>query len=241
MEVALPPIDWLAGLLTGAGAVFGFAADRLSTRWPEHDEEHPPGRSIDWRTLAVVLVGASAFGLLTIRFAGDPLATLLFGAWFVTLVIGLATDFDQRILSDWLTLPVIPVALLYAISGENPLVGTEVVPAVIAAIVIPAILYLPSIPFGAGAFGLGDVKLLVGVGLMAGADRAVSGVLIGLIVAGIVLLVLLATRRIGRKSYVPFGPFLIFGALWAVLIRDVTWVPRGPPDQRVLGFGPRSC
>ena len=98
MEVALPPIDWLAGLLTGAGAVFGFAADRLSTRWPEHDEEHPPGRSIDWRTLAVVLVGASAFGLLTIRFAGDPLATLLFGAWFVTLVVGLAMDFDQRIL-----------------------------------------------------------------------------------------------------------------------------------------------
>jgi prepilin signal peptidase PulO-like enzyme (type II secretory pathway) len=27
------------------------------------------------------------------------------------------------------------------------------------------------------------------------------------------------TRRIGRKSFVPFGPFLILGALWAVLIR----------------------
>jgi prepilin signal peptidase PulO-like enzyme (type II secretory pathway) len=27
------------------------------------------------------------------------------------------------------------------------------------------------------------------------------------------------TRRIGRKSFVPFGPFLIIGALWAVLIR----------------------
>ena len=25
--------------------------------------------------------------------------------------------------------------------------------------------------------------------------------------------------RIGRRSYVPFGPFLILGALWAVLIR----------------------
>jgi prepilin signal peptidase PulO-like enzyme (type II secretory pathway) len=31
--------------------------------------------------------------------------------------------------------------------------------------------------------------------------------------------VLLVTRRIGRKSFVPFGPFLILGALWAVLIR----------------------
>jgi leader peptidase (prepilin peptidase)/N-methyltransferase len=43
--------------------------------------------------------------------------------------------------------------------------------------------------------------------------------LFGLIVAGVVLLALLVTRRIGRRSFVPFGPFLIIGALWAVLIR----------------------
>jgi leader peptidase (prepilin peptidase)/N-methyltransferase len=42
---------------------------------------------------------------------------------------------------------------------------------------------------------------------------------VGLLVAGVVLVALLATRRIGRRSYVPFGPFLIIGALWAVLIR----------------------
>jgi leader peptidase (prepilin peptidase)/N-methyltransferase len=76
-----------------------------------------------------------------------------------------------------------------------------------------------SIPFGAGAFGLGDVKLLIGVGLMVGAERALGGVLVGLVVSGVVLLVLLATRRVGRRTYVPFGPFLILGALWAVLVR----------------------
>jgi prepilin signal peptidase PulO-like enzyme (type II secretory pathway) len=38
-------------------------------------------------------------------------------------------------------------------------------------------------------------------------------------VSGIVLLVLLATRRIGRRTYVPFGPFFIMGALWVVLVR----------------------
>ena len=94
--------------------------------------------------------------------ASDPLALALFGAWFVTLIVGLATDLDQRLLPDVLTLPVIPVALVYALSGANPLVGTELVPAVVAAVAIPAVLYLPSIPFGAGAFGIGDVKLLVG-------------------------------------------------------------------------------
>jgi leader peptidase (prepilin peptidase)/N-methyltransferase len=209
----------LAGLLGAAGFVLGIAADRLAVRWPEHDEEHPAGRAVDWRTAVVALVGALALGLLVLRFGGDALAVAIFGAWFVTLIIDLATDLDQRLLPDILTLPVIPVALVYAISGSNPLVGTEVWLAVAAALVIPAVLYLPSIPFGAGAFGLGDVKLLIGVGLLAGGERALGCAIFSLLLAGVVLVVLLAARRIGRKTYVPFGPFFIIGALWAVLLR----------------------
>ena len=211
----------LSGLLAAAGFALGLAADRLATRWPDHDEEEmPAGRPVDWRTGVVALVGALALGLLPLRFGEDPLAFALFGAWFVTLIIGLAIDLDQRLLPDILTLPVIPVALVYAWSGLNPLVGTELVAAVLAAVAIPALLYLPSIPFGAGAFGVGDVKLLAGVGLMAGGSRALGSVIFALAVAGVVIVALLAARRIGRKTYIPFGPFFIIGALWAVLIRN---------------------
>ena len=209
----------LSLVLGAAGAALGVLADRFATRWPDHDEEHPPGRRVDWRTVLCGVVGAVALGLLPQRFAGDVLATVVFAAWFVTLIVGLATDLDQRMLPDELTLPVIPLALVYAVSGLNPLVGGSLLLAILAAVLIPAVLYLPSIPFGAGAFGLGDVKLLAGAGLMLGGDRALGGTLFGLILAGVVLLALLVTRRIGRKSFVPFGPFLIIGALWAVLIR----------------------
>jgi leader peptidase (prepilin peptidase)/N-methyltransferase len=209
-----------ATILLGAlGLLLGVAADRFATRWPEHDEEHPPGRPVDWRTAVTGVVGAVAFGALPDRFPGDPIALVLFGAWFATLVVGLATDLDQRLLPNELTLPVIPIAVVYALSGSNPLVGRELVPAVVAALAIPTALYLPSIPFGAGAFGIGDVKLLVGTGLMLGAQRALTGVVAGLLLSGIVLIVLLAVRRIGRRSYVPFGPFLIAGALWGVFVR----------------------
>jgi len=92
--------------------------------------------------------------------------------------------------------------------------------AVVAAVAIPALLYLPSIPFGAGAFGIGDVKLLAGVGLLAGGSRAFGSVVFALALAGVVIVVLLLTRRIGRRTYIPFGPFFIIGALWAVLIRN---------------------
>ena len=46
-----------------------------------------------------------------------------------------------------------------------------------------------------------------------------SFLLFGLLVSGFVLGALLVSRRIGRRSYVPFGPFLIIGLFWAVLVR----------------------
>jgi leader peptidase (prepilin peptidase)/N-methyltransferase len=214
------PLVPLSGVFAVAGLVLGVLSDRLSTRWPEHEPpEFPAARRIGWRTVLCALFGAFAFAVLPARFDGDPVAMALFGAWFATLVVGLATDLDQRLLPDVLTLPVIPVALVYALSGANPLVGTDIVPALAVATIVPAILYVASIPFGAGAFGQGDVKLLIGVGLMAGGIRAFTGLVSGLFLAGLVLAILVVTRRITLKSYVPYGPFLIFGAVWGIFVR----------------------
>ena len=161
----------LSAVFAVVGAVVGVLADRFSTRWPEHEPpEFPAGRAVGWRTVVCGLFGAFALAVLPARFGGDALALALFGAWFVTLIVGLATDLDQRLLPDLLTLPVIPVAAIYAVSGQNPLVGGDLLPAVAVAIVVPGVIYLASIPFGVGAFGIGDVKLLVGVGLMSGGD-----------------------------------------------------------------------
>ena len=201
------------------GLVLGIAADRLATRWPEHDEEFLAGRRIGWRTIICALFGAFAFAVAATRFEADPVALGLFGAWFATLVVGLATDLDQRLLPDSLTLPVIPIALIYDLTGQNPLVGTDIGPAILIAVVIPGIIYVGSLFFDAGAFGIGDVKLLGGVGLMLGFIRAITGVASGAFAAGIVLGAFLLTRRISLKTYVPYGPFLIFGAVWAIFVR----------------------
>jgi leader peptidase (prepilin peptidase)/N-methyltransferase len=210
----------LAIALIVAGLVLGVAADRLATRWPEHDEEFLAGRRIGWRTVVCAAFGAFAFAVLGSRFEADPIALVVFGAWFATLVVGLATDLDQRLLPDVLTLPVIPLALVYDLTSRNPLVGGEIVPAIIIAVGIPALLYIGSLPFEAGAFGIGDVKLLGGVGLMLGFIRTITGVASGAFAAGLVLAVLLVTRRINLKTYVPYGPFLIFGAVWAIYVRS---------------------
>jgi leader peptidase (prepilin peptidase)/N-methyltransferase len=201
--------------------MFGVIADRFAVRWPEHDlEDQPAGRTVGWRTVASAGIGAFAFWLLAARFAdAELIVQVLFGLWFACLVVGFAIDLDQRLLPNELTLPIIPLGLLLDVVGRNPLVGTELVPAIAIAVIVPVGLYLASIPFGAGAFGLGDVYLLAGVGLMLGLIRGFTGLVSGLLAAGLVLAVLLATRRIGRKTFIPFGPFLIFGALWGIFVR----------------------
>ncbi len=202
------------------GALFGVLADRFAVRWPEHDEEHPAGRAIGWRTVASAAIGAFAFWLLVDRLGdAEPIVQALFGLWFAALVVGFAIDLDQRLLPDELTLPFIGLALLLDVFGKNPFVGDSLLLTAVLAVAVPAIIYLASIPFGAGAFGWGDVKLLVGVGLMSGFVRAFTGLLAGLFAAGLVLIVLLALRRIDRHSFIPFGPFLIFGALWGIFVR----------------------
>jgi leader peptidase (prepilin peptidase)/N-methyltransferase len=210
----------LAAALAVAGALFGVAADRLAVRWPEHDGDDPAGRPMGWRTVACAAIGAFAFWLLADRFGGAELVVqVAFGLWFATLVVGFAIDLDQRLLPDELTIPVIPLALVFALSGRNPLLGGDLLPSIAFAIGVPVVLFVASLPFGDGAFGLGDVKLLIGVGLMSGLERAFTGLLAGLFASGLVLALLLATRRIGRRSFIPFGPFLIFGALWGIFVR----------------------
>lgn len=208
----ITPIAVLLGVL---GAAWGFVADRIGARWPVHDDGSV--RAMDWRTPVAVASGALALGALTLRFA-EPVPAVVFGAYLVALVLLLATDLDQRLLPDLITLSAIPLALAFDLLGLNPLVPTGVLPiAIVAAIAVPGLMYLFSIPFGAGAFGLGDVKLLVSVGLLVGPLRMFSGVVYGALLAGLVIVVLLVLRRITLKSYIPFGPFLIFGAIWAIL------------------------
>ncbi len=220
-------MTWSLVALAIAGAAWGAVADRLAARWPTHDAVvtddgatlQPAGwvRPIDWRTLVVALVGAAALAVVGDRYP-DPPASLLFGAFAVACVIMLATDLDQRLLPDVLTLPVLPIAVGASLAGWNPLVPPgDLLVAAVAAAAVPAVLYLASVPFGAGAFGLGDVKFLAGAGLLAGVGPFLVGVVAGVLIAGLVLVVLLLLRRITLRTYVPYGPFLIVGILWGIL------------------------
>jgi leader peptidase (prepilin peptidase)/N-methyltransferase len=204
----------IAGLL---GVAWGFASDRLAARWPAHEDGSI--RAIDWRTPVVMLVGAAAFAGTVLRFGATPTSLIVVGLYVVALVVLFATDLDQRLLPDLITLPLIAYAVLVYVVGASPFLTTteDLAWAVGASIVVPAALYLLAIPFGRGAIGQGDLKLLVSVGLLTGSTNLVYALIGGALLAGIVVGALLFVRRISLKTYVPYGPFLIAGILWVIL------------------------
>jgi leader peptidase (prepilin peptidase)/N-methyltransferase len=205
----------IAGALLGLG--WGVIADRIAARWPAHDDGRI--RPFDWRTPVVAVVGAASGWLLLERFGSQPGQLAIVGLDVLALIVLFATDLDQRLLPDVITLPLIVLAIVAFVIGLSPYVHdtSELAFAAVAAVVAPAALYLLSIPFGAGAIGRGDLKLLVSVGLLAGPFRLFLGLITGAVLASVAIVVLIAARRISVRSYVPYGPFLIVGALWSLL------------------------
>jgi leader peptidase (prepilin peptidase) / N-methyltransferase len=68
--------------------------------------------------------------------------------------------------------------------------------------------------------GLGDVKLAAVAGLVLGWlgwSQAVLGAFLGFLFGGITGAFLLLVGRAGRRTAIPFGPFLLLGALVAVV------------------------
>jgi leader peptidase (prepilin peptidase)/N-methyltransferase len=207
----------LVALAAAIGAAFGYAADRLAARWPAHDDGSIRPR--DWRTWLVVITGGLAAAVAVARFEASPVHLAVVSVYVATLVVLFATDLDQKLLPNLLTYPLVLFAILVYVLGASPFLrsGDDFLWAAVAAVVAPVGLFLFAIPFGRDAIGEGDLKLLVSVGLFAGMQKLFYALLVGAFAAGIVVAILVVVRRLSLRSYVPYGPFLIAGALWAIL------------------------
>ena len=138
--------------------------------------------------------------------------------WLAAVGVTLAViDFETLRLPDRLTLPSYPVGLvLLAIPADWPALGR----AVLAAAVTGAAAFALALLAPRGGLGLGDVKLLGVLGLFLGWlgwGVLVTGVAIGFVLGAAAAVAMLASGRAGLRDHLAFGPWLIAGALVAVV------------------------
>ena len=202
-------------VIGGAFAVGGVLAERLASVWPPDEARRRP---IGWRTLllAVVsgLVGAGVAGRSQLPWW----ATAVHLALLALLLVLTATDLEQRRLPHLVLDPLIVLALIFV--PLNP--GADPVMALVGA--AAAVAFLGALALVVrGGLALGDLYLVAPIGLMLGWPAIFSALFAAAFLSAGVSLVLLATRRVGMRSYIPFGPFLVAGAALVLLT-----------DERVL-------
>lgn len=167
-------------------------------------------------------LGTSIFGA-TYYLKFDSVDQALIATSFTAILLALVfTDLERGVLPDRIVLPSIVAAA--ALGWELPggsLIGSGY--GAIAALIIAAVMVVGSIPFGRGAFGMGDVKLILLLGVLLGARDVVIAVLLGFMASGVVAIALLATRRMARGSFLPLGPFLAIGGITTMLLGDEIW------------------
>jgi len=127
-------------------------------------------------------------------------------------------DVDVHRLPDAIVLPSYPVAaVLLALASWNPTGESDwgaLLRAAIAGVAMLVVYLLLVIVYPRG-MGLGDVKLAGVLGMYlgwVGWGALVVGWFAGFLVGGVFAIGLLVLRRAGRKSGIPFGPWMLVGA-----------------------------
>jgi len=232
------PVWAAAGAVTGllAGAVLRGTVFRLSVASGDPERTTCPRCTAPVRSWAVVRCGhcerslgkplvlelatAAVLALVLGRFGAQPetVAFAFLGALGVALA---AIDITVQRLPDRLTLPAYPIliALLMvaAIAGRDV---TALARALLGGVALAGG-YLLLALLRPGQLGGGDVKLAGIAGLALGWlgwPTLIAGAVLGFLLSAVVSLALLALRRITLRSEICFGPFLLGGALLAILI-----------------------
>lgn len=197
-------------LITAVGGlIVGGLLNLVIERLPQRES---PGPAPRWRR-AVVTVGTAGLAVLTVlvRHRTHDLALgLVLDAVLVPVAF---IDLEHRLIPNRITGPAAVAALVIgAATRPSGLPGQ-----LIGGAAGFAFLFIFALAYPRG-LGMGDVKLAGVMGLFLAASVAVA-LFVGVVSAAVLGIGVLAKRGIreGRKTGIPFGPFLALGGIVGIL------------------------
>ena len=164
--------------------------------------------------LVEILNALGYMGLLWVF--GPSWAAAAYGLLYSALLVVAGTDLSHKIIPNAVTFPGIIVGLVCA----TTVLPLGLLNSLLGILVGGGLLWLLawSSPylFGKEGMGGGDIKLLAMIGAFLGWKPALMTIMLGSLLGSLVGVTLIAAQVIKREDYIPFGPFLVFGALVAL-------------------------
>ncbi|WP_420119287.1 prepilin peptidase [Micromonospora sp.] len=176
-------------------------------------------------------VGAAPFAVEALLVVAVAVLALVDGAvaeraalaWWLGCAVPLVlVDLAVHRLPDRLTWPA--AVGTWALLGVAAVTGAGAgawLRAVTAGVALGLAFATTTLLLGRRGFGLGDAKLALGVGALLGWQgwgAVVTGLVLTFLLSALVGVVLLASRRVGWSSHLPFGPFLVAGTCATLLL-----------------------
>ena len=127
------------------------------------------------------------------------------------LVLMTATDFEQYMLFDAMTVPLAVLGAIFAWQMNLNFVEHT------AAALIGGGIFLLLAFLSKGAIGGGDVKLIAALGFWFGAEKLLHVVTCGAALGGLSALLMILAKKKDRNDYFAYGPYFAFAAIYFLL------------------------
>jgi len=159
---------------------------------------------------AIELLNAVAYVMVAAKFGFNGQSALIMALMSVFIVVTFI-DLEHKIIPDGITLPGIALGLLLGplvlkISFVNSLLG----------VIVGGGLFFLIAVFSRGGMGGGDIKLIAMMGGFIGWKGVLLTIFLGSVFGASVGIGLMAIKGMHRKTPIPFGPFLVAGAVVAI-------------------------
>jgi prepilin signal peptidase PulO-like enzyme (type II secretory pathway) len=173
----------------------------------------------------VELLSALVFGLSVSALPlSTPLQQWTIALWLLilTLLLVLAVyDLKWMLLPDKIIIPLGVVGALFVLSAVVPASGWGTASSFLLGALVSGGFFYAIAAFSRGrAMGGGDIKLAFVMGLFLNPARLVVAMEIAFVTASIIGVGMLAAGRIERRGHLPFGPYLVLGAIVSFLYGD---------------------
>lgn len=144
---------------------------------------------------------------------GPTIEAAVYAVLFSALLVVAGTDLSHKIIPNAVTYPgvvlgLVSGAVLLPLGLLNSLIGL-----LVGGGILWLLAWASPYLFGKEGMGGGDIKLLAMIGAFLGWKLALMTIMIGSLVGSVVGVSLLAAKVIAREEYIPFGPFLVLGAV----------------------------
>lgn len=170
---------------------------------------------IPLRYFLIELITTVAAGFSLARFGATPMGILAFIA-SACLIALTFIDLEEQLLPDAITLPLLWLGLLANVGGLFTSLEAAVIGAASGYLFLWLIYHAFRLLTGKEGMGFGDFKLFAAAGAWIGWELLPVLLLLASLVGAITGLALIALKRHGRGTPIPFGPYLA-GAFWLAL------------------------